>query len=216
MRKASPLSRNEDVIVAKITPCFENGKAAICRGLTNGLGFGSTEFHVLRCTDAVIPEYIYHFVRQESFRRDGEANMTRFGRSKARSGRLAESSRNPACPVGRAAADCGESGSGAGAGERGPAAIGQSSPSPQTLPPIRSRCCVLGKIDGRLAKLHSASEIDVYDPRKCEHSERTTAFRPLLPEFNYGSSKAMVRSKRRPCNTWYLRMGNLAEATALT
>jgi len=67
---------NEDVIVAKITPCFENGKAALCRGLTNGLGFGSTEFHVLRCTDAVIPEYVYQFVRQESFRRDGEANMT--------------------------------------------------------------------------------------------------------------------------------------------
>lgn len=76
VRKGFTAFANEDVIVAKITPCFENGKAALCRGLTNGLGFGSTEFHVLRCTDAVIPEYIYHFVRQESFRRDGEANMT--------------------------------------------------------------------------------------------------------------------------------------------
>ena len=76
VRKGFTAFANEDVIVAKITPCFENGKAALCRGLTNGLGFGSTEFHVLRCIDAVIPEYIYHFVRQESFRRDGEANMT--------------------------------------------------------------------------------------------------------------------------------------------
>jgi type I restriction enzyme S subunit len=76
VRKGFTAFANEDVIVAKITPCFENGKAALCRGLTNGLGFGSTEFHVLRCTDAVIPEYVYHFVRQESFRRDGEANMT--------------------------------------------------------------------------------------------------------------------------------------------
>jgi type I restriction enzyme S subunit len=76
VRKGFTAFANEDVIVAKITPCFENGKAALCRGMTNGLGFGSTEFHVLRCTDAVIPEYVYHFVRQESFRRDGEANMT--------------------------------------------------------------------------------------------------------------------------------------------
>jgi type I restriction enzyme, S subunit len=76
VRKGFTAFANEDVIVAKITPCFENGKAALCRGLTNGLGFGSTEFHVLRCTDTVIPEYVYHFVRQESFRRDGEANMT--------------------------------------------------------------------------------------------------------------------------------------------
>jgi type I restriction enzyme, S subunit len=76
VRKGFTAFANEDVIVAKITPCFENGKAAICRGLTNGLGFGSTEFHVLRCIEAVIPEYIYYFVRQESFRRGGEANMT--------------------------------------------------------------------------------------------------------------------------------------------
>jgi type I restriction enzyme S subunit len=76
VRKGFTAFANEDVIVAKITPCFENGKAALCRGLTNGLGFGSTEFHVLRSTGVVLPEYVYHFVRQESFRRDGEANMT--------------------------------------------------------------------------------------------------------------------------------------------
>src|SRR5436190_22434472 len=40
--------RENDVLFAKITPCMQNGKAAIARGLRNGRGFGSTEFHVLR------------------------------------------------------------------------------------------------------------------------------------------------------------------------
>ncbi len=76
VRKGFTSFRDNDVILAKITPCFENGKAAVCRGLLNGIGFGSTEFHVLRSTGAVLPEYIYHFTRQDSFLRDGEANMT--------------------------------------------------------------------------------------------------------------------------------------------
>lgn len=76
VRKGFTYFCDEDVIVAKITPCFENGKAAICRGLVNRMGFGSTEFHVLRSPGAVLPEYVYHFVRQQSFRREGEANMT--------------------------------------------------------------------------------------------------------------------------------------------
>lgn len=67
--------REGDVIVAKITPCMENGKAAVARGLENGLGFGSTEFHVLRPTNAVLPEYVFHYVRQESFRRDARNHM---------------------------------------------------------------------------------------------------------------------------------------------
>ena len=65
-----------DVIMAKITPCMENGKAAIARGLNNGFGFGSTEFHVFRPAAATISEYIFHFIRQESFRKLAEANMT--------------------------------------------------------------------------------------------------------------------------------------------
>lgn len=56
-----------DVIVAKITPCMENGKAAVARGLMNGVGFGSTEFHVLRSNSAVLPEFVFHFVRQKYF-----------------------------------------------------------------------------------------------------------------------------------------------------
>ena len=73
VRKGYTAFRENDVIMAKITPCMENGKAAIARGLTNGLGFGSTEFHVLRSTGAALPELLYHFILRESFRRAAEA-----------------------------------------------------------------------------------------------------------------------------------------------
>ena len=58
----------DDVLFAKITPSMENGKAAIARNLRNGVGFGSTEFHVLRCSDLILPEFVFHFVRQPVFR----------------------------------------------------------------------------------------------------------------------------------------------------
>jgi len=58
----------DDVIFAKITPCMENGKAAIACSLIDGIAFGSTEFHVLRPGPDVLPEFIWHFVRQPSFR----------------------------------------------------------------------------------------------------------------------------------------------------
>jgi len=64
VRKGFTAFANNDVIMAKITPCMENGKAAVARDLRNGVGFGSTEFHVLRSTGLVLPEYIYYFIRQ--------------------------------------------------------------------------------------------------------------------------------------------------------
>ncbi len=76
VRKGFTAFANNDVIMAKITPCMENGKAALTRDLQNGIGFGSTEFHVLRSMGAVLPEYIYYFIRQESFRRAAENEMT--------------------------------------------------------------------------------------------------------------------------------------------
>lgn len=60
--------RERDVLFAKVTPCMENGKASIARNLENGLGFGSTEFHVLRPTEIVLPEYVFSFIRQKAFR----------------------------------------------------------------------------------------------------------------------------------------------------
>ena len=61
-----------DVLFAKITPCMQNGKSAIALGLENQLGFGSTEFHVIRPNlEYVLPEWLWHFVRQGSYRREG-------------------------------------------------------------------------------------------------------------------------------------------------
>ncbi len=55
-----------DVLFAKITPCMQNGKHAIARDLLGGIGFGTTEFHVLRPGEHIIAEWIHFFVRQPS------------------------------------------------------------------------------------------------------------------------------------------------------
>lgn len=68
--------KDGDVLFAKITPCMENGKAAIARGLVNGIGFGSTEFHVVRPSRAVIPELVFYFLRQNRVRNYAERRMT--------------------------------------------------------------------------------------------------------------------------------------------
>lgn len=65
-----------DVLFAKITPCMENGKMAVVPEVRNGLGFGSTEFHVLRAKSAVSAKYIYYYVSSQSFRREAEHNMS--------------------------------------------------------------------------------------------------------------------------------------------
>jgi type I restriction enzyme S subunit len=64
-----------DVLLAKITPCFQNGKLGIARNLTNGVGFGSTEFFVLRCSDQIVPEYLFYFLSRESFIQNGVGRM---------------------------------------------------------------------------------------------------------------------------------------------
>ncbi|MEZ4447332.1 MAG: restriction endonuclease subunit S [Polyangiaceae bacterium] len=69
VKKGFTCFAENDVIFAKITPCMQNGKSAIARGLANGLGMGSTEFHVLRCDpETVLPEWIWYFVRNPVFR----------------------------------------------------------------------------------------------------------------------------------------------------
>lgn len=70
------LFQRRDVLVAKITPCFENGKVALLEGLETKIGLGSTEYHVLRAKEGVDPRFIYHWVRHPRFRREGEASMT--------------------------------------------------------------------------------------------------------------------------------------------
>lgn len=65
-----------DVLVAKITPCFENGKGALVNGLLNGIGFGSTEFHVLRVKSTVSANLVAHIVNSHEFRTRGASEMT--------------------------------------------------------------------------------------------------------------------------------------------
>lgn len=64
-----------DVLIAKITPCFENGKGAYVEGMQNGIGFGSTEFHVLRAGANSDSKYLYFLTNTSEFRVRGEANM---------------------------------------------------------------------------------------------------------------------------------------------
>jgi type I restriction enzyme S subunit len=66
---------DEDVVVAKITPCFENGKGAIARGLKNGIAFGTTELHVMRSGEALLPDYLFHLTMSHPFRCIGESEM---------------------------------------------------------------------------------------------------------------------------------------------
>ncbi|MBU6389533.1 N-6 DNA methylase [Patescibacteria group bacterium] len=70
---------NGDVLLAKVTPCFENGKSGIARGLANGVGFGSTEFIVLRPNDEILPELLYYLVSTSEFIEQGKPQMTGTG-----------------------------------------------------------------------------------------------------------------------------------------
>jgi type I restriction enzyme, S subunit len=65
-----------DVLVAKITPCFENYKGCLCTELKNDRGYGSTEFHVLRPKKNITAEYLHILTRTHHFRGTGELNMT--------------------------------------------------------------------------------------------------------------------------------------------
>ena len=77
IKKAYTNFKDGDVIFAKVTPCFENGKAAFVEGLPNGIGAGSSEFFVLRpsCED-ISAKYLLGVVKSRDFLREGEANMT--------------------------------------------------------------------------------------------------------------------------------------------
>lgn len=75
VKKGFTRFKDEDILFAKITPCMENGKIAVVRGLHNGIGCGSTEFHVLRAQQGIAPDYVRHFVSRSAFRKDAERNM---------------------------------------------------------------------------------------------------------------------------------------------
>ena len=74
---------NNDVLFAKITPCMENGKGAIAHGLTNGIGMGSTEFHVLRPIDEISsPYWLLALTQMPVFRERAAKNMSGTGGQK--------------------------------------------------------------------------------------------------------------------------------------
>lgn len=66
-----------DFIIAKITPCMENGKCAIAEGLTNGIGFGSSEFHTFRChASEILTKFLFLLLNQTTVRKAAEDAMT--------------------------------------------------------------------------------------------------------------------------------------------
>jgi len=69
-----------DVLFAKITPCMENGKGAVAKGLMNGIGAGSTEFHVLRpIPERSNPYWLYELTMLNGFRDEAKSRMTGTG-----------------------------------------------------------------------------------------------------------------------------------------
>ena len=76
VRKGFTPFKDGDLLFAKITPCMQNGKAAIASDLVNGIGFGSTEFHVLRPGNLASVEWLFGLVRLSRFRKLAEAAFT--------------------------------------------------------------------------------------------------------------------------------------------
>jgi type I restriction enzyme, S subunit len=68
--------RDGDILVAKITPCFENGKGALVNGCLNKFGFGTTEFHVIRSPDSETTRFLSYVVRSHRFKIEGSGMMT--------------------------------------------------------------------------------------------------------------------------------------------
>ena len=91
VKKGFTYFENNDVLFAKITPCMENGKGAIAEGLTNNIGMGSTEFHVLRPIDGVSnPFWILTLTRLPIFRERAAKNMSGTGGQKRVPGKYLE------------------------------------------------------------------------------------------------------------------------------
>ncbi len=71
--------QNDDVVLAKVTPCFENGKAGLAKNLLNGIGFGSSELFVIRGSNQILPQFIFQIVTSNVFREYSIPKMTGTG-----------------------------------------------------------------------------------------------------------------------------------------
>ena len=76
VKKGYRYFENGDIILAKITPCMENGKIAIVDNLLNDIGLGSTEFHVIRILDNYYTKFYFYFLNREEFRIKAKGSMT--------------------------------------------------------------------------------------------------------------------------------------------
>jgi len=76
VKKGYTYFEENDVLFAKITPCMQNKKSAIAKNLINGFGFGTTEFHVLRANSKIIPELLFHYIREGSFIEEAKSHFT--------------------------------------------------------------------------------------------------------------------------------------------
>ena len=83
VKKGFTFCKEDDVLFAKITPCMENGKGAIMKGLSNSIGLGSTEFHVLRPLDNISNStWIFYLTKLDRFRKYAAHFMTGTGGQK--------------------------------------------------------------------------------------------------------------------------------------
>lgn len=67
--------RDGDIIMAKVTPCFENGNIAIVEKMENKVGFGTTELHVLRVNEKVNNKYLYYLLQENGFKSKAISSM---------------------------------------------------------------------------------------------------------------------------------------------
>lgn len=70
---------NEDILMAKVTPCFENQNMVVARNLENGLGFGSSEIYVLRTKSNLLNDYLYYRLQEDTFKQLAAGAMTGAG-----------------------------------------------------------------------------------------------------------------------------------------
>ena len=70
---------DEDVLFAKVTPCFENKNMCIAKNLVNGVGFGSSEINVFRVNKETDNRYFYYLIQEEHFMQFAKSNMTGAG-----------------------------------------------------------------------------------------------------------------------------------------
>ena len=68
-----------DIVMAKVTPCFENGNIAIATDLTNGVGFGSSDVFVFRCHDNTLSKYAFYYLQSPYIKARGVSSMTGTG-----------------------------------------------------------------------------------------------------------------------------------------